>query len=315
MPELSSHYIGSLYRCLLFFRVLFIPILFQILGSSGWQRAHLKQWTTWWRWRSVVKSEGCPWYPWQQKTGQLVKFSEACQDGRGEKITIANRGSPSTFCPHKPQCLDGFIAKEVFTFWYLAPAGDWTGCHWAMKGLEEQQNRHTESSEPKERSFQWETQLIWKEEISFPLLLSFSGIALAEQSPRDASEMSSPASSKCIHCTPKHLSCLRKQAPENAAPAKPQVVLSFFPYSLVLLCLTSYSMKHNLTYAIAALMTPRLYRLMIILLHGNLSFGTKGRFWKQWKDKTQFYPKERLLSLCHQSLVLQWHWIKVNHPV
>lgn len=62
----------------------------------GWQRILLKHWTTWWRWRSAVKSEGCPWYPWQWKTGQRAKFSEACQDGKGEEITIANWGAPST---------------------------------------------------------------------------------------------------------------------------------------------------------------------------------------------------------------------------
>lgn len=64
-----------------------------------------------------------------------------------------------------------------------------------------------------------------------------------------------------------------------------------------------------------ALMTLRLYGLMIIFLNAKLSFGTKGHFWRQWKYKTQFYPKERLLSLCQQSLVLEWHLIKVHSPV
>jgi len=92
MPESFSHCAGSLYRCRLFFGGLFIPILFHVPWSAGWRRACPIQWTAWWRWRSVVKSGGCPWYPWQRRTGQLVKFSEACPDGKGKKITIANGG-------------------------------------------------------------------------------------------------------------------------------------------------------------------------------------------------------------------------------
>lgn len=80
---------------------------------------------------------------------------------------------------------------------------EWAVTNQAMKGLEGPQNRerHTESSEPKERSFQWENQLIGKEEISFLFLLSFPGIPLAEESPRDETGISSPGSSKCIGLT------------------------------------------------------------------------------------------------------------------
>lgn len=92
-------------------------------------------------------------------------------------------------------------------------------------------------------------------------------------------------------------------------------MFSLSSLSLSLFCPTSYNVKYNLTYAMPALMTLRLYGLMIIFLNAKLSFGTKGHFWRQWKYKTQFYPKERLLSLCQQSLVLEWHLIKVHSPV
>lgn len=151
--QLSSHCTGLFYRWLLFFRALFVPTLFQILGSSGWRRALLKHWTTWWRWRSVVKSEGCPWYSWQRKIGQLVKFSEACQERKGKKITIANWGSPSPSCPCKPQHRNGFLEKKFLLSNTRPPACNWIGCHWAMKGLEEQQQRHNWKQQTKRKSF------------------------------------------------------------------------------------------------------------------------------------------------------------------
>lgn len=40
-------------------------------------KALLRYWTAWWRWRSVVKSEGSSWCPWRWRTGQLAEFSEA----------------------------------------------------------------------------------------------------------------------------------------------------------------------------------------------------------------------------------------------
>lgn len=110
-PESSSHRTGSLYRCRLFFRGLFIPILFQIPEVIRVMKGHFKQWTAWWRWRSVVKSGGCPWYPWQRRTGQLVKFSEACQMERERKLPLQMEAPLPPPAPANPQ-----HPNEISTF-------------------------------------------------------------------------------------------------------------------------------------------------------------------------------------------------------
>lgn len=97
-------------------------------------------------------------------------------------------------------------------------------------------------------------------------------ISLTE--PWNQSEISSPGSSDCVGLTV-FLSAFpaRKQASKNA----PQLNLEWYFPPLLFLPLI-HNVKCNLTYAIAALMALRLYRLMIIFLNANLSFGTKGYF-------------------------------------
>lgn len=69
-------------------------------------------------------------------------------------------------------------------------------------------------------------------------------------------------------CTSNCFSCLRKQVLKNVAQPNPKWFFLSSSLShvlfLSLFCPTSYNVECNLTYAIAVLMTLRLYRLMII---------------------------------------------------
>lgn len=90
------------------------------------------------------------------------------------------------------------------------------------------------------------------------------------------------------HCPTNCFSCLRKTGFKKVAQPNlkwfilsSSCVLSLLSLSLSLFCPTSYNVKYNLTYAMPALMTLRLYGLMIIFLNAKLSLGTKGHFWRQ----------------------------------
>ena len=144
--------------------------------------------------------------------------------------------------------------------------------------------RQEESSALKERSFQWANQRICKEKnvlpwmtvISWYFRLPWSNGALGSNL---GWAHLRPANLLGSHCTFNCFSCPRKQALENVAQPDPKwfsLFLSLTPPSP-----SSYKKKCNLTDAIAALMTLRLYRLMVIFLNANLSFGTKGHWGRQ----------------------------------
>lgn len=173
--------------------------------SSGWWRALLKRRTTWWRWRSVVKCEGCPWYPWQRKTGQLVKFSAACQDGKAKKITIANWPPPFRPRLHKPQHPNGFLGKGGFYFLMPWPCLQLNELSPGNGRLGEWQGGRMESRPRGQGLFREKLTEFAKKKSPFFFFfnchfLAFS-IPVTEWSPGYPPGISTPQASKCVGLT------------------------------------------------------------------------------------------------------------------
>lgn len=156
-----------------------------------------------------------------------------------------------------------------------------------MKNLEEQQGKKHWKHWTKAQSFQWEKSVNLKRQNFLPFIsVIFWYFIFPWQNRAPGTNLGlahlGPANVLASHCTSKCFSCLRKQAFEKCCPAKPQVVLSL-SFLFFCFCPPSHTVKGNLTYAIAALMTLRLYRLMIIFFKCQFIIWNKGPFLKAIK--------------------------------
>lgn len=203
---------------------------FKSLRSSGWWRAHFKQWTAWWRWRSVVKSGGCPWYPWQRRTGQLVKFSEACRMERERKLPL-QMGAP---LPPPAPANHSIQRKFLLSNTLPLPAMEWAVTRqwkaWkghrtercTLKAVNRKKGLFSEKISELEKKkfpsfsychfpvFPWQ-----KRALGMNLGLAHLG----------------PANALASHCTSKCFPCLRTQAPRNVAQPNPRWFVLSFPLS------------------------------------------------------------------------------------